>query len=153
MSFIRQEELNMKNNFDWVCDDTSLLENWLDTARKTNDRDEYGFIVSIRTGALCYDLIERKVENNFYLYAEFYVGGVDTGYGYGKLSEDEDYDYPYDYYDEADYYWETDKIINEDEDSLLKIIEEELEAKISEKSEEYEYCSLIDKANEALKVW
>ena len=26
-------------------------------------------------------------------------------------------------------------------------------SKSSEKSEEYEYCSLIDKANEALKVW
>lgn len=144
----------MNNKFNWVCDDISLLEGWLETTRESNGRDEYGyFIVSIRSGALCYDLTVRKIENSFYLYAELYVGGVDTGYGYGKLSKDGEYDYPYDYYEEADCKWEVNKIINEDVDSLLKIIEKELEAKITEKSEEYEYCSLIDKANEALKVW
>ena len=138
---------------DWVCDDISLLENWLEKVRNNKDCEEYGNIVSIRSGALCFDLVEKKVENDFYLYAYLYVGGIDTGYGYSRLLEIEGDEYPYDYYEEGGADWRVDKIANEDADSILKIIEKELETKITEKSSEYEYCSLIEKASEELKIW
>lgn len=154
----------MSNKFNWVCDDKTALEKWMDDVKNNEKNEETYFIVSLRCGALCYDLSEKHVYGDDYLYADLYVGGVDTGYGYAKPDREKvdygsskyptrDYDYPYDYCEEASMFWKVEDLKQYDMDSLLEKIEHDLEEKIMDKDGEYEYCSLINKTNEEMKVW
>lgn len=153
----------MRNKFNWVCDDKSALEKWLNSVKHIDNHEADDCIVSLRCGALCYDLSEKHVYGSDYLYADLYVGGVDTGYGYAKPDRKEldgtnkyparDYDYPYDYCEEASMFWKVDDLKQNDADSLLEMIEHDLEEKIMNKDQVYEYCSLIDKTKEEMKIW
>ena len=153
----------MGNKFNWICDDKSALEKWINGIKSNHNQESDDFIVSLRCGALCYDLSEKHVYGNDYLYADLYVGGVDTGYGYAKPNRKKldgtskyparGYDYPYDYCEEASMFWKVEDLKQYDTDSLLEMIEYDLEEKIMDKDKAYEYCSLTDKARDKMKIW
>ena len=105
---------------------------------------------SVRIGTLCFDLIERKGKRDKnYLYADLYVGGIDTGYGYGKD------DYPYTYVDWISRQWTVDKL-PKDYRSFKKEIEEKLTMLIKHarsitlKRKQY---SLQEKILDDVKIW
>ena len=119
-----------------------------------DDQDGSGegnYIGSVRTGNLCYDILEW----GNHLWFDLYVGGVDTGYGY---SDKEGYkNYPYDYADSCSFRWDKDvsKInIEEFKNELTQFIEKKL---IYDKEYlsylEVKKVNLIEKANEELKLW
>ncbi|MBC5688160.1 hypothetical protein H8S37_04330 [Mediterraneibacter sp. NSJ-55] len=136
----------MNEKFNWVCDNIGLLETWLKNARNNVFPDNDDFITHIRVGVLCLDLINKNIDDIEYLCADLYVGGIDTGYGYANLEGES---YPYDYCDEIGHCWKVDDIKNEDSDSVLKIVAEEIENQIVKNEQKYPYCSLIGKAMES----
>lgn len=120
---------------------------------KTNQRNykqEEGsgeYVGSVRTGNLCFDIINW----GNHLWFDLYVGGVDTGYGYGADN------YPYDYCDVASFSW-NDDLTDVSDDNFKRELEEYIEEHINA-NEGYVTdigatpVSLIDKANEDLKEW
>lgn len=113
-------------------------------------KDEEGggeYLGSVRTGNLCFDIIDW----GNHLWFDLYVGGVDTGYGYGTDK------YPYDYCDVASFPWYDDLTNVSGEDfkkELGEYIEEHINAMEGYVTDVKAIpVNLIDKANEELKEW
>ena len=64
------------------------------------------FLGTVRCGDLCWDIMAINKK----LYADLYVGGVDTGYGYSR--ETKTYGYPYDMCDKYSFNYEGDTDVN-----------------------------------------
>ena len=93
-----------KRSETYTWEHTDVTKKWLE-AKAAGDKEIHDHIGSVRIGTLCFDLIERKGKRDKnYLYADLYVGGIDTGYGYGKD------DYPYTYVDWISRQWTVDKL-------------------------------------------
>ena len=108
-----------KRSETYTWEHTDVTKKWLE-AKAAGDKEIHDHIGSVRIGTLCFDLIERKGKRDKnYLYADLYVGGIDTGYGYGKD------DYPYTYVDWISRQWPVDKL-PKDYRSFKKEIEEKL---------------------------
>lgn len=129
--------------------EVTLEQKWLE-AKAAGDKEIHDHIGSVRIGTLCFDLIERKGKRDKnYLYADLYVGGIDTGYGYGKD------DYPYTYVDWISRQWTVDKL-PKDYRSFKKEIEEKLTMLIKHarsitlKRKQY---SLQEKNLDDVKIW
>lgn len=118
--------------------------------QKMYKEDEEGngeYVRSVRTGNLCFDMINW----GNHLWFDLYVGGVDSGYGYGVN------DYPYDYCNEASFRWNKD-LTNVSDEEFEKESEEYIEEFINVKKEyttdiKAIHVNLLDKANEELRVW
>lgn len=126
---------------------------------KMKDEVEYGdeYVGCVRIGDLCFDLLIRLDDNGNKIFTyDLYVGGVDTGYGYSnpnkfnkELYNPED-DYPYDYVGGLDF---SSTCTNMSYDNFKLYAEAEFEHFIKVENEAYKEASLIEKANEPLKVW
>lgn len=105
------------------------------------------YVGSVRTGNLCFDIIDW----GNHLWFDLYVGGVDTGYGYGTEN------YPYDYCDVASFAWNDDLTDVSDGDfkmELEKYIENHINT-FKEYDTDFKaiHVNLVDKANEELREW
>ncbi len=109
------------------------------------------YIGSVRTGALCFDILNW----GNHLWFDLYVGGVDTGYGY---STREGYKgYPYDFCDSASFKWDNDVSSIKFEDfkkNLTEYIEKHIET-VKEYVTDVKAIpvNLLNKANEELSLW
>ena len=107
------------------------------------------YVGCVRVGELCFDLMARMDDKceKWYLSYDLYVGGVDTGYGYSDRSS-ELKNYPYDYAEGGDF-----------EDGLIWMTYEEFQQYAEQEFEKfittwpYDGASLVEKANEPLKMW
>lgn len=138
-----------KRSETYTWEHTDVTKKWLE-AKAAGDKEIHDHIGSVRIGTLCFDLIERKGKRDKnYLYADLYVGGIDTGYGYGKD------DYPYTYVDWISRRWTVDKL-PKDYRSFKKEIEEKLTMLIKHarsitlKRKQY---SLQEKILDDVKIW
>ena len=105
------------------------------------------YVGSVRTGALCFDIINW----GNHLYFDLYVGGVDTGYGHGANNV------PYDYCDVAGFPCYTD-LSNVSNEEFMKNIETFITKHLAEHSEyttdvKNIHVNLLDKAKETLVEW
>ena len=117
--------------------------------------DEY--VGCVRVGNLCFDLLIRFDDNKNKVFTyDLYAGGVDTGYGYSnpnKFNKElykAEYDYPYDYVNGLDF---ANICTNMSYEDFKAYAEEEFERFIKVEDETYKEASLIDKANEPLRIW
>lgn len=135
--------------YGWIWKDERVKE-FLETIKKDRNDAPMDFIGEVRTGNICFDMVEREAEGKYYLWADLYVGGIDSGYGYGLNN------YPYDFVDDTDYVWDSEKLQGLDVETVKNLIEEKLDELISNSKlvhfKDIQY-SLIDKANEQLKMW
>jgi hypothetical protein len=107
------------------------------------------YVGCVRVGDLCFDLLARMDDNceKWHLSYDLYVGGVDTGYGYSDRNS-EFKNYPYDYAEGGDF-----------EDGLIWMTYEEFQQYAEQEFEkfiltwQYDGASLVEKANEPLKMW
>ena len=128
--------------FNWIIEDEAALNKWM----KSISDEEADYITSIRSGDLCFDLIERNVDGINYVLADLYVGGIDTGYGYSKDG------YPYDFADSIGGMWKSDEIKRKGR--LAKnFILRNITKIIMKEGGMYEKGSLINKGKEPLNVW
>jgi hypothetical protein len=135
--------------FEWKWDDFQI-ENFLKDTEREYPLD---CIAQVRTGNLCFDLVERENEpKGFCLWTDLYVGGEDTGYGYGIN------DYPYDFCDDVCHMYESKEFCGMEIDSFKAKIEEKLNELIYGNEKKYfasklNKYNIFDKANEPLKEW
>ena len=115
------------------------------------------YVGCVRVGDLCFDLLIRLNENvDQVLTYDLYVGGVDTGYGYSnpnKFNTDiyrEEDNYPYDYVCGLDF---PRTCTSMSYDYFKAYARAEFEHFIKVEDERYKEASLIDKANEPLRIW
>ena len=108
------------------------------------------FVGNVRTGNLCIDLIQDEYDGS--IWADCYVGGVDSGYGYSN--ED---NYPYDYCLEVGMSIARSEFKDYSYEQFLQMAEKELTESITKNptytAENGETVNLMDKANEPLKKW
>ena len=126
--------------------------NWYFTKEdfeKCKKKNAGDYVGNIRTGNLCFDIIQVEDEANMWI--DCYVGGVDSGYGYGKD------DYPYDYATNVGINIEKSEYTSYTYDQFVAVVEKGLTDSINEQIEytadNGEVVNLIDKANEPLKIW
>jgi hypothetical protein len=134
--------------FKWKWNDL-FIEDFL----KNKEREwALDCIAQVRSGNLCFDLIEReKNPKGYCLWTDLY-GGEDTRYGYGKD------DYPYDFCDEVCHMYESKEFYGMEINSFKAKIEEKLNELITENEKKYfgdhfHQYNIFDKANEPLKEW
>jgi hypothetical protein len=118
---------------------------------------EDDYLGSVRVGDLCFDLLTKfNTNNDMVLAYDLYVGGIDTGYGYSNPNKfnpekyKEEDDYPYDYVSGLEF---GDSCISMCYEKFQKFAEAEFEHFVIVENESYKLASLIEKANEELKVW
>ena len=133
----------------WTCNKEELKK-YFKNRNNNKAEEDSDYIINIRAGVLCYDLIERYIDGIFYLYAELYVGGIDSGYGYVDRDTKR---YPYDYCDSGCCYWKVDDFKNKDINTILEIIESDITERIIQSDNIYNGKSLIEMANKELLVW
>lgn len=89
------------------------------------------------------------------LYADLYVGGVDTGYGYSR--EAETYGYPYDMCDKYSFNYEGDTDVslqqfkNDIERHILEFLNSESTPTYT--TDNGQIVNLVDKAASEIKEW
>ena len=119
------------------------IERALDKNREDYERD---YIGALRTGNLCFDLVERDCGEydspDIKLFCDLYVSGIDTGYGYGNN------DIPYDCADFTGGVFELKEYKGKSLEEFKKMIEKECEKSIIEDDKKSKLYSLIEKANE-----
>ena len=135
--------------FNWIYNKDEL-KRYFEYRNYNKTEEDSDYITNIRAGVLCYDLIERYIDGIFYLYAELYVGGIDSGYGYVDLDTER---YPYDYCDSGCRYWKIDDFKNKDINTILETIEADITERIIQSDHIYEGKSLVEMANEELHNW
>lgn len=127
----------------------SEYEKYRKNQKNYSDSDGYGeYIGSVRTGDLCFDIINW----GNHLWFDLYIGGIDTGYGY---SDKEGFKgYPY-YFEDFLSFSCYKNVRNIKYDKFVEILTKELEKHIKNYSN-YEIdkgITLLDKANSELKLW
>lgn len=127
--------------YKWIWENEQIKE-FLETISKDRDDMPMDFIGEVRAGNICFDMVEREAEGKYYLWADLYVGGIDSGYGLNN--------YPYDFIDDIDYIWETEALKELSVEKFKEQVEKKLTELINNSDSEYH---LTDKANEQLNVW
>lgn len=109
----------------------------------SKESEEGTYIGSVRTGYLCFNIIDWGT----HLWFDLYVGGVDTSCGYSLQENSESYPFK----------WDKDAYCTEFEDfkeEVEKYIEQHI-GTIKEYTTDMKgiHVSLIDKADEELNLW
>lgn len=138
-----------KKSETYTWEHANITKKWLE-AKAVGATEIHDYVASVRIGTLCFDLIEREGKGGKnYLFANLYIGGIDTGYGYGKDN------YPYTYIDCISRQWSVDKL-PKDYRSFKKEIEKKLTMLIKHarpitlKKKQY---FLQEKILDDLKIW
>lgn len=124
-----------------------------DVNKNTSDPGEYDFLCNVRCGELCFDIVERETDPGVMkVFADLYVGGIDSGYGYSETG------YPYDYMDDIGYVWDASVFKGLDLNGLKAIVEQEitkcvLGAKTARTTRGLEAVDLLEKAEMPLHIW
>lgn len=137
-----------KKMVDYTWINENEIKQWL-KIKSSKSTKIHDYIGSIRIGTLCFDLLERQEDSKKYLYADLYVGGIDTGYAYG---ED---DYPYTYIDQIYERLDFDKLPNHYKE-FRKLMEERITRRIRHAKPIIDgniEFSLQEKVMEDLKIW
>ena len=119
---------------------------------RSNIEYEGEWVGCVRVGDLCFDLVIALNKNDDMIFEyDLYVGNVDTGYGYSNLNKNDDSDdYPYDCVNGLNF---PNTCVDMTYEYFKEYAEAEFEHFIIVEDETYKLASLIDKANEELKVW
>lgn len=124
-----------------------------DVSKNTSDPGEYDFLCNVRCGELCFDIVERETDPGVMkVFADLYVGGIDTGYGYSKDG------YPYDFMEDVGYVWDVSAFKGLDLNGFKSIVEQEitkcvLDAKTASRTRGVEDVNLLEKAEMPLHIW
>lgn len=133
--------------FVWVLKEETFKE-YKKRQRRSSHTEEGSYIGAVRTGELCFDIMDY----GNHLWFDLYVGGVATRYGYSV-----DGYYPYDFCGEVSFKWEK-ELLNTSYESFKQEIEIFIQKYLSDRSyyitDPCQICvNLIEKANNELRIW
>lgn len=138
----------------WTKNQDKEIKRFLKHAKRPTN-EECDFIANVRCGELCFDLVERETGDTdkpeYTLFADLYVGGINTGYGYGKN------DYPYDFMHDVGCTWSISNFEHMTITAFKQFIASELTACIHKEKTAHgtNNCehNLLEKANMPLHEW
>lgn len=141
-------------NWTWDKNQEKEIKSFVkDVSKNTSDPGEYDFLCNVRCGELCFDIVERETNPGVMkVFADLYVGGIDTGYGYSKDG------YPYDFMEDVGYVWDVSAFKGLDLNGFKAIVEQKiskcvLDAKTAHTTRGIETVDLLKKAEMPLHIW